>query len=27
MKKLVLLVAFFAFNFANAQAPLEQGGI
>ncbi|OCB75172.1 outer membrane beta-barrel protein [Flavobacterium crassostreae] len=27
MKKIALLLAVFAFNFANAQAPLEEGGI
>ena len=27
MKKIALLLAVFAFSFANAQAPLEEGGI
>ena len=27
MKKIALLVAFFAFGFTNAQAPLEEGGL
>ncbi len=27
MKKIALLLAVFAFSFANAQAPLEQGGV
>ena len=27
MKKIALLVAVFAFGFANAQAPLEEGGL